>query len=136
MLSAEQAKALTTRLLGTYKKEETLDDFCKSNDIPFVATDRSVLNLPGIGKSMTFSLVGIMPDGRRILMFDHDHTRRHSPVIEQMPKVFIKENKSIHEYLCQLKRIGENPKYYETIWQYTEGETEKRFPFYEYSEDR
>lgn len=136
MLSAEQAKALTTRLLGTYKKEEALNDFCKSNDIPFVATDRSVLNLPGIGKSMTFSLVGIMPDGRRILMFDHDHTRRHSPVIEQMPKVFIKENKSIHEYLCQLKRIGENPKYYETIWQYTEGETEKRFPFYEYSEDR
>ena len=33
---------------------------------PFVASDRNVLNLPGIGKSKTFRLVGILPDGRRM----------------------------------------------------------------------
>ncbi len=35
----------------------------KKHRLPFLATDRSVLNLPAIGKSMTFRLVGIRPRG-------------------------------------------------------------------------
>ncbi len=55
-------------------------------------------------------MVGITPDGKRILEFDHDHTRKHSPIIHQMEKVFIKENKSIYQYMLQLREMGENPK--------------------------
>lgn len=108
--------------------------FCRRHHVPFIASDRNVLNLPGIGKSMSFRLVGIMEDGRRILEFDHDRTRRHSPVIEKYPHVYIRENKSIGEYLRQLSAIGEDSAQYESIWQYTEGETERRFPLYDYPE--
>ena len=31
----------------------------QGNDLLFVATDRKVMNLPAIGKSMTFEVVGI-----------------------------------------------------------------------------
>ena len=65
------------------------------------STDRNVLNLPAIGKSMTFQLVGIMPDGRRVLCFYHDSTRKHSPIIEKFGKVYILENKSMASYLRQ-----------------------------------
>ncbi|MGD8727013.1 MAG: hypothetical protein PVH40_05165, partial [Gemmatimonadales bacterium] len=40
--------------------------------IPFFATDRSVLNLPAVGKSLTFRVIGITRYGRRIIEFDHD----------------------------------------------------------------
>lgn len=113
---------------------QSFQKFCTKHQIPFVATDRSVLNLPGIGKSMTFSLVGIMPDGKRILEFDHDKTRKHSPIIHQIGKVFIKENKSIYSYLLQLQEMGENIREYDSIWEYTTGETEHRFPLYNYPE--
>jgi lysine 2,3-aminomutase len=95
-------------------------------------SDRNVLNLPGIGKSMTFCTVGIMPDGRRILKFEHDHSRKHSPIIEKMGDVFIAENKSINAYLNQLKGMGEPIGNYSSIWGYTEGVTEPRNPLYEY----
>lgn len=107
--------------------------FLRTRHLPFVASDRNVLNLPGIGKSMTFRLVGILPDGRRLLEFDHDRTRLHSPVIERYPEVFILENKSVGEYLEQLASMGEDPREYESIWDYTEGETERRFPLFEYA---
>lgn len=109
-------------------------DFCAMKGVPFLATDRNVLNLPGIGKSMTCQLVGIAADGRRILRFDHDRTRRHSPVIDRMEDVYIKESKSIHRYLLQLREMGEDTAEYAGIWEYTEGQTEPRFPFFEYPE--
>ncbi|MDL2241411.1 KamA family protein [Bacteroidales bacterium OttesenSCG-928-L03] len=97
-----------------------------------VGTDRNVLNLPGIGKSMTFSTVGISAEGCRILRFEHDATRRHSPIIDEMGDVYIIENKSIAAYLRQLKEMGEDPKKYESIWSYCEGKTERRNPIYKY----
>lgn len=112
--------------------DERIRRFMKRHHLPFLATDRNVLNLPGIGKSMTFKTVGITPGGERILQFDHDGTRRHSPIINQMGTVFIVENKSIAAYLRQLEKLGEDSEDYTTIWQYTEGKTEPRFRIYEY----
>ncbi|MEJ2237350.1 MAG: hypothetical protein P8X82_03555, partial [Gemmatimonadales bacterium] len=40
--------------------------------VPFLATDRNVLNLPAVGKSLTFRVIGITRYGRRVLEFDHD----------------------------------------------------------------
>jgi len=100
----------------------------------FAATDRSVLNLPAIGKSMTFVMAGITPDGKRILKFEHDATRRHSPIIDHMDQVYIVENKSVAAYLRQLQSMGEDPEAYKSIWYYTDGKTEPRFPLFEYPE--
>ena len=106
--------------------------FMRKYRLPFLATDRSVLNLPAIGKSMTFRLVGLTPEGRRILRFDHDRTRRHSPIIDRMGEIFIVESKSVAAYLRQLGKMGEDPEDYASIWAYTRGETEPRFGLYEY----
>ena len=103
-------------------------------NIPFLATDRNVLNLPGVGKSLTYRVIGITRYGRRILEFDHDSTRVHSPIIHKMGKVIIIESKAISEYLNQLSELGENPGEYESIWGYSMGETESRIPVYEYPE--
>ncbi|MDR3119352.1 MAG: KamA family protein [Mediterranea sp.] len=111
---------------------ERIRRFMKKHHLPFLATDRNVLNLPGIGKSMTFKTVGITSGGERILQFYHDSTRKHSPVINRLAEVFIVENKSIAAYLRQLEKSGEDPEDYTTIWQYTEGKTEPRFRIYEY----
>lgn len=126
--TAKLVDSLSSGATATKAIEQTKED----NGVPFVATDRNVMNLPGVGKSMTFHLAGIMPDGRRVLAFSHDHTRRHSPVIEHMPVVYIKENKSIAEYMRQLEAIGEKTKEYESIWAYNDGDTEPRFPLYDY----
>ncbi len=101
-------------------------------DLPFLATDRNVLNLPAVGKSMTFRVIGITRYGRRILEFDHDRTRAHSPIIDEMGKVVIIESKSISEYLQQLASIGEDVSEYEGLYGYSIGETEPRLPLYEY----
>lgn len=106
--------------------------FMKKHHLPFLATDRSVLNLPAIGKSMTFQLVGLTEDGKRILRFEHDGTRRHSPIIGKMGEIYIVENKSLAAYLRQLGKMGEDPEEYASIWSYTKGETEPRFSLYEY----
>jgi lysine 2,3-aminomutase len=103
-------------------------------NIPFLATDRNVLNLPGVGKSLTFRVIGITRYGRRILQFDHDSTRFHSPIIHQMKKVVIIESKSISEYLRQLDDMGEDLTEYGGIYGYSIGETESRAPVYEYPE--
>jgi lysine 2,3-aminomutase len=101
-------------------------------DLPFLATDRSVLNLPGVGKSLTFRVIGITRYGRRILAFDHDRTRAHSPIIERMGKVIILESKSIREYLQQLEGNGESTDEYAGIYGYSMGQTEERMPLFEY----
>jgi len=100
--------------------------------LPFLGTDRNVLNLPGVGKSLTFRTIGITRYGRRILEFELDHTRNHSPIMEKMGKVIIIESKTISEYLQQLSDIGEDIADYESIWGYSIGETEPRMPVYEY----
>ena len=111
---------------------ENIDGLREKCNIPFLATDRNVINLPGVGKSLTFRTVGITYDGRRVLEFDHDHTRTHSPIINKMGKVIIIESRSITDYLNRLKEMGENADEYESIWGYSIGETEPRMPVYEY----
>jgi lysine 2,3-aminomutase len=113
---------------------ENIDALRRYLNIPFLATDRNVLNLPGVGKSLTFRVIGITRYGRRILEFDHDETRIHSPIIHKMGKVIIIESKSIHEYLSQLEGIGELREDYDGLFGYSLGQTEQRMPLYEYPE--
>lgn len=131
-LAPEAEHDFLESLDGAPNKAVAVRQFCAAHDVPFLATDRSVLNLPGIGKSMSFALVGVDAKGRRILRFDHDRTRRHSPIIDRVHEVYIRENKSVYRYLLQLQDMGEDMGEYETLWAYTEGETERRFPFFEY----
>jgi lysine 2,3-aminomutase len=100
--------------------------------LPFLATDRNVLNLPGVGKSLSYRVIGITRYGRRILEFDHDGTRRHSPIINDLGRVVVIESKSISEYLRQLVEMGEEPAEYQGLYGYSLGETEPRMPLYEY----
>jgi lysine 2,3-aminomutase len=111
-----------------------LSSMMAKSGLPFLSTDRNVINLPGVGKSLTYRVIGITRYGRRILEFDHDQTRAHSPIIHKMGKVIIIESKSISEYLGQLEDIGEEIAEYESIWGYSIGETEPRLPIYEYPE--
>ena len=131
-LSREDAHNLSVALETSQDPAACIRHFLKINHLPFLATDRNVLNLPAIGKSMTFDMVGITPEGKRILRFGHDGTRRHSPIINRMGEVYIVENKSIASYLRQLQAMGEDVEEYATIWNYTEGKTESRFNLYEY----
>ena len=144
-MTPEQAeelyKILETKVSAGINEEKTKEDadtakqirrFMRKHHLPFLATDRSVLNLPAIGKSMTFQLVGLTEEGKRILRFEHDGTRHHSPIIDQMGQIYIVENKSLSAYLRQLSKMGEDPEDYASIWSYTKGETEPRFSLYEY----
>lgn len=133
-LTPEQATELTELLKSGENTAAHIQHFLTKHHLPFLATDRSVLNLPAIGKSMTFNLIGITEKGKRILCFEHDRTRRHSPIIDQMGQIYIVENKSLSAYLRQLATMGEDPEDYNSIWTYTEGETESRFSLYEYPE--
>ena len=137
-MNPEQAEELY-KLLETKVDAEEKEDvarqirrFMRKHHLPFLATDRSVLNLPAIGTSMTFQLVGLTEEGKRILRFEHDSTRHHSPIIDQMGQIYIVENKSLAAYLRQLGKMGEDPEDYASIWSYTKGETEPRFSLYEY----
>lgn len=111
---------------------ENIDALRRYAGLPFLATDRNVLNLPGVGKSLTFRVIGITRYGRRILEFDYDETRTHSPIIHKMGKVIIIESKSIHEYLGQLEELGEDPEEYDGLYGYSIGQTEHRIPVYDY----
>ncbi len=111
---------------------ENIEALRRFAGLPFLATDRNVLNLPGVGKSLTFRVIGITRYGRRILEFDHDETRLHSPIIYKMGKVIIIESKSIHEYLNQLEEMGEEREDYDGLYGYSLGQTEHRIPVYDY----
>lgn len=113
---------------------ENINKLRDETGLPFLATDRNVLNLPGVGKSLTFRTIGLTRQGRRILEFDHDHTRTHSPIINKMGKVIIVESKPIKEYMNQLDQMGEEEKEYVYVYGYSLGETEPRQPVYEYPE--
>lgn len=129
---ADKEKELEQIIKDKKELPKSLQRFMKKNGLPFVATDRNVLNLPAIGKSMTFVTVGLTEDGKRILKFEHDTTRRHSPIINKIGEVYIVENKSIAAYLRQLNNMGENIDEYASIWDYSEGTTEPRFSVFEY----
>ena len=150
-MTPEQAeelyKILETKVSAGINEEKPKEDadtakqirrFMRKHHLPFLATDRSVLNLPAIGKSMTFQLVGLTEEGKRILRFEHDGTRHHSPIIDQMGQIYIVENKSLAAYLRQLSKMGEDPEDYASIWSYTKGETAfqplrvSRFPLSDY----
>lgn len=120
--------------LDTPSISKKINEIRENENIPFLATDRNVLNLPGVGKSMTFRVVGITRYGRRILEFDHDGTRSHSPIINKMKKVVIIESKSVSEYLEQLENMGEEINDYDGLYGYSIGETENRLSIYEYPE--
>ena len=111
---------------------ESMAKLMRKSGLPFLGTDRNVLNLPGVGKSLTFRTIGITRYGRRILEFELDHTRNHSPAMKQMDKVIIIESKSISEYQRQMQDLGEDFEDYESIWGYSIGETEQRIPIYDY----
>ncbi len=113
---------------------EKIKNMMKKYDIPFLAADRNVLNLPGVGKSLTYRVVGITRYGRRILEFEHDPNRTHSPIIHRLGKIIIIESRSISGYLRQLEEMGEDISEYASIWGYSIGETEPRIPLYEYPE--
>lgn len=120
--------------LDAQKMVQKINHLRAATGVPFLGTDRNVLNMPGVGKSLSFRTIGITLDGRRILEFDHDPNRRHSPVIDEMGKVAIIESKSIAEFVRQLEKMGEEVAEYQTLFGYSIGATEKRFPLYSYPE--
>jgi lysine 2,3-aminomutase len=99
---------------------------------PATGTDRNVLNLPAIGKSMGFRVVGLTPQGCRILCFEHDRTRRHSPIIDRLGAIYIVENKSVAAYLRQLAALGEDVEEYASVWSYTTGDNQPAHSLYRY----
>jgi len=125
-------ESLTAAMAQPERVVETVGEIRDRDGLPFLGTDRNVLNLPGVGKSLTFRVIGITRYGRRILAFDHDRTRAHSPIIERMGKVIIVESKSISEYLQHLEAIGEQVSDYQDVWGYSLGVTEPRLPLFDY----
>lgn len=118
--------------LNAEKSKEILANIREKAGLPFLALDRNVLNLPGVGKSLTFRTIGITPGGKRVLLFDHDQTRRHSPIIEKMGKVTIVESKSVMKYIEQMEAMGEDPVEYESVYGYSISQTEAVMPVYQY----
>ena len=116
------------------KVPDIIQTIREAASLPFLATDRNVMNLPGVGKSLGFRTVGITRDGRRILRFKHDENRNHSPIIEKMGDFIIIESKSLTKYLRQIESLGQNTYEYQTIWGYSLNETELRSPVYQYPE--
>jgi lysine 2,3-aminomutase len=104
----------------------------EENGLPFLATDRSIMNLPGLGKSMGFRTIGITGDGRRILRFKHDKNRHQSPIIKKTGDIVIIESKPIAKYLKQIERMGQNIREYQTIWGYSLSRTESLSSVYKY----
>lgn len=133
-LTASQTDELSEVVATNRSTSYSISQFLKKHKLPFLATDRNVLNLPAIGKSSTFKLVGITDKGKRILEFHHDTTRKHSPIIDNMQNVYIVENKSITSYLKEIDSMSENVDDYSSIWKYTQSNTEPRFKLYEYPE--
>lgn len=131
-MNKEQEEKLNNIFKGGTNISQAVKNFLKESSLPFLATDRNVLNLPAIGKSMTFETIGITPSGERILKFDHDRTRKHSPIIDKMGEVYIVENRSVASYLRELENMGERRRDYDSIWSYTKGETEPVFWLFKY----
>jgi lysine 2,3-aminomutase len=125
-------------LNDVHKKETVVPDLINNirqkAGTPFIAVDRNVMNLPGVGKSLGFRTIGITTDGRRILRFKYDKNRRHSPVVKNNDEVIIIESKSIGKYLRQLESMGQNIFEYQSVWGYSLSETEPLSLVYLYPE--
>ena len=130
----EEQETISNIPLDAKNTVPVLQEIMKKHDLPFLSTDRNVMNLPGVGKSLTFRTIGITRRGRRILEFDHDATRNHSPIIHKMGKVNIIESKPVKHYVDQMESMGEDPDDYKDIWGYSIGETEPRASIFEYPE--
>lgn len=131
-LNPAEAQQLADDIFAADNTGEPIKEAMKKYDIPFLSSDRNVLNLPAIGKSISFRVIGIDNDGRRVLRFDHDRSRQHSPIIDKLGQIYIIENKSIAEYLRQIYKMGEDIEEYSSIWNFTFGKTEPRFSLYKY----
>lgn len=82
-----------------------------------VRTDEAVFNLPVLGKNhlragQNHELVGILPDGSRIIKF-HPWEKYLSSKAPYLGK-----DVPILDYLRRLEAIGEDPTDYQTIWYY------------------
>jgi len=81
-----------------------------------VRTDEPVYNVPRLGKNYVraqhHSLLTILPDGRRVYEF-HPWEKNLA-----LADTYIDIDVSIHEYLQELQRRGENIDDYKTIWYY------------------
>ncbi|MBT8353262.1 MAG: hypothetical protein KJO60_01995 [Desulfofustis sp.] len=131
-LSDQAVEELDADLVRAEAMESHLRSLRNKETTAFLATDRNVLNLPGVGKSLSFRVIGITRYGRRILQFDHDATRRHSPIIEKLGKIIVIESKSVSEYLAQLTEMGEDPEDYAGLYGYSIGITDPRLPIFDY----
>ncbi len=100
--------------------------------LPFPATDRSIVNLPAVGKSLEFRVIGITAAGQRILAFEHDCARPHSPVIERMGKVAFVESRSVNDYVQQMVAMGESADDYTALFGYSAALTESACPVFDY----
>lgn len=129
-----ESEAIHSIPLNASTTKKQINAIRRRNKIPFLGTDRNVMNLPAVGKSLTFRTVGITRRGRRILEFEHDFNRNHSPIIEKMGRVNIIESKPVQKYLDQMEAMGEDPEDYKAVWGYSIGETETSSPLYEYPE--
>jgi lysine 2,3-aminomutase len=122
-------------IIDAKDKKKAIHKLMQENDLPFIATDRSVMNMPALGKSLTFSVIGITFDGRRILRFRHDAERKHSPMVGHDDDVIIVESKSVNEYIQQLEKKGEMIGDYENLYGYSIFATEKRKRIFEFVND-
>jgi len=80
-------------------------------------TDEPVFNVPRLGKNHVRSwqdreLVAIRPDGRRVYLW-HPWEKGITPV-----EPWLYTDNSIHRYLCDLEKMGEDPADYQSIWYY------------------
>ena len=80
-------------------------------------TDEPVYNVPGLGKNYLralqhHSLLSILPDGRRVYEF-HPWEKNLS-----LADTYIDTDVSISGYLEDLKKRGEDPEDYKSIWYY------------------
>lgn len=80
-------------------------------------TDEPVYNVPGLGKNYLralqhHSILSILPDGRRVYEF-HPWEKYLS-----LADTYIDTDVSIHDYLKELKRRGEDLEEYKSIWYY------------------
>lgn len=132
ILKPAEADKLAGFLTSYNEFVSKVNNFRKEKSLSFIATDRSVMNLPGVGKSNSFVVIGITDDGRRILEFEFDHSRNHSPMVDTDKKVIISESKSIRSYLSQMKDMGEDSSEYRSIWGYSINFTEELFPVFDY----
>jgi lysine 2,3-aminomutase len=82
-----------------------------------IRTDEPVYNVPGLGKNYIRALqhhtiLSILPDGRRVYEF-HPWEKNL-----QLADTYVDTDVSIRDYLKELKRRGEDPEDYDSIWYY------------------